>query len=247
MLPVTERIALVVSPHPDDELIPAGGTLLRLRSAGWRIVNLACGLGRPEHHERRRRELTAACARAGFELRPLEPPLALSRDDDLAEAQRRLEAELANQLHDLRPPLLLAPGPRDGHHAHELVARAVQSAVATHGGERTVWWWELWGHLVSPTLLVDVSAQLNEVCAALREHAGELERNDYERLVRTRAAAASVLGPERVFGYGATGGGARHVEVLSETVFTGGGWQLASPRWLDDPGSATTGKRPPDP
>lgn len=41
---------------------------MALRDAGWYVVNLACGLGRPAHAERRRAELAEACRRAGFEL-----------------------------------------------------------------------------------------------------------------------------------------------------------------------------------
>ena len=40
-------------------------TLMALRDAGWRIVNLACGLGRPAQHQRRRAEVEEACRRAG--------------------------------------------------------------------------------------------------------------------------------------------------------------------------------------
>ena len=62
-------------------------TLMALRDAGWRIVNLACGLGRPAQHQRRRAEVEEACRRAGFELLPSDPPLALSADDDLTASE----------------------------------------------------------------------------------------------------------------------------------------------------------------
>ena len=44
---------LHLSPHPDDEVLGAGATLLGLRDAGHRVINLACSLGRPEQQERR--------------------------------------------------------------------------------------------------------------------------------------------------------------------------------------------------
>ena len=65
-------------------------TLMALRDAGWRVVNLACGLGRPAQHQRRRAEVEEACRRAGFELLPCEPPLPLSAGDDLAAAEETL-------------------------------------------------------------------------------------------------------------------------------------------------------------
>ena len=39
---------LAVSPHPDDELLGAGATLMALRDAGWRVINLAASLGRED-------------------------------------------------------------------------------------------------------------------------------------------------------------------------------------------------------
>ena len=224
----------MVSPHPDDELIPAGGALLTLRDAGWRVHNLACGLGRPEQHQRRRAELTSACELAGFELDCVEPPVPMSLGDDLHDARRRLVSSIGQRLDALRPDLVVAPGPTDGHHGHELVARAVVETVKAAARPQPVWWWELWGHLRRATLLVDVEQVLDRVIAALRCHATELERSDYARLVVARAEVTSILGPERVFGYG-TGPGSEHAaELLCETAFAPQGWSFGRPRRLDN-------------
>ena len=224
--------ALVVSPHPDDELIPAGGTLMVLKDAGWRIVNLACSLGRPSQVDVRHAELVRACAVAGFELTVVDPPVALSREDDAGAARERLTAVVGAALADLRPSLVVAPGQHDAHHGHEVVASAVAASVEAHGRPLSVWSWELWGHLPTPTLLVRVDHVLDRVCAALAEHASQVARNDYVRLVRSRAAAASVLGPERVFGFGREGVGYSAAEILCETVYADGRWRLGAPREL---------------
>src|SRR6185295_887192 len=83
---------LHLSPHPDDEVLGAGATLLGLREAGHRVINLACSLGRPEQQERRRAEVTEACRRADFELVVHDPPLALSSGDDPFNARKLLGA-----------------------------------------------------------------------------------------------------------------------------------------------------------
>ena len=62
-------IVLHCAPHPDDEAIGAPATLMALRDAGWRVVNLACGLGDPGRRRLREAELREACRLAGFELR----------------------------------------------------------------------------------------------------------------------------------------------------------------------------------
>ena len=130
------RTALHLSPHPDDEVVGMPATLMALRDAGWRIVNLACGLGRPAQHQRRRAEVEEACRRAGFELLPCEPPLALSAGDDLAAAEETLVTLLGAVLPALDPAILCSPSPHDGHHAHELVGRAARRALEAHPGRR---------------------------------------------------------------------------------------------------------------
>ena len=104
-------------------------TLMALRDAGWRVVNLACGLGRPAQHQRRRAEVEEACRRAGFDLLPCEPPLPLSSGDDLAASEETLVKLLGAVLPALDPALVCAPSPHDGHHAHEVVGRAAYRAL----------------------------------------------------------------------------------------------------------------------
>jgi LmbE family N-acetylglucosaminyl deacetylase len=59
---------LHLAPHPDDEAIGSPATLMELRDAGWRVVNLACSLGEGTQKGRRENEVREACHRAGFEL-----------------------------------------------------------------------------------------------------------------------------------------------------------------------------------
>lgn len=213
---------LHLSPHPDDELIGAPATLMAMRDAGWRVVNLACGLGRPEQRERRLAELREACERAGFELRLGDP-------EALAGSVRAAIAEL-------EPAVVVSPCPQDRHPRHELVATAARAALEELGEGAPRWWmWALWGALPAPTLATGFEqARLEEVLAALGAHRGELARNDYRRLVHGRAEAGACLAPELLFGFGSAAA-PRHAyaELLTEVVAGAGGWRLGTARWLD--------------
>lgn len=225
---------LHVCPHPDDELVAAPATLMALRDAGHTVVNFAVGLGRPEHRVRREAELREASRRAGFALRIAEPVLAISRGDDLARAERALVGMLGDVLAEMRPVVIVSPSPHDGHHGHEVVGRAVREALRGHRSPPLWWMWGLWADLPHPTLFVPFDdARLAEITEALGAYAVELDRNDYRRLVAGRGMAAAVLGPERVFGYGAPSRGCRYAEVLSEVVRARGAWWLGRPRQLD--------------
>ena len=195
---------LHVAPHPDDESIGAVATLLALRHAKHEVINLACSLGRLEP-ERRRLELETACKRAEFELIVHPPPLHISSGDDLAAAQRALAATVGRLILERRVDVVVSPSPHDGHHGHEMVGRAARDAVSAAPplGPR-LWMWGLWADLPHPTLYVGFDDErMARAIHVLEAHEGELERNDYRRVVRGRAEANRVLGSERVFGWGA--------------------------------------------
>lgn len=230
------KLALHFSPHPDDELIAAPATLMALRDAGWRIVNVACSVGREGQRHRREAELRDACRRAGFELCVPNRPVSTSPGTRSLAAEAEL-TDLADEALDrYAPTLVLSPGPGDRHHAHQTVFRAVRDALAARGLDAPRWWmWALWGSLPQPTLGTAFGEErLEEVLVALAAYEGELARNDYCRLVRARAEMSAVLAPELLFGFGSTGRPpATHVEMLTEVALSGARWLLGRPRWLD--------------
>lgn len=230
-----KHAVLSVSPHPDDELLGAPATLMGLRDAGWRVLNLACSLGRPADADRRRAELADACRRAGFELLIPERLASIGRDDDLQLAQATLAAAIEHAITRSEAELLIGPSPHDGHHGHEVVGRAMLDAVESRGRPIEVMFWGLWSDLPAANVLVPIEAdRLAEIQAALRSHQGELARNRYDRLLEARALANAVLGPERVFGYGADGSAHDYAELLTHVSWSPRrAWRLTTPHVLD--------------
>lgn len=236
---------LQLAPHPDDEVLAAGGTLLRLRDAGWEVITLVCSLGRPQQRERRRAEVEEACARAGFSLRLPAAELAIGSGDDLTAARRALCGEIGAALDDITPALLVGPSPHDEHPGHEVVGRATVDALGGRAARPRWWLWSLWGDATPPTLLADLDDDvLTRAGQVLDAHAGEVARNDYARLLRARASVAGVTGPERAFGFGTEGGHAAASETFCELLCdTAPGWPLAVARRLDAR-DALAGARP---
>lgn len=226
------RTVVHLAPHPDDEALGAPALLLALRAAGHRVINVACSLGRPGQHERRRKEAEAACRRAGFELIVLDRAGSLPRADDHT-AQRELTERVREMVLRVDPAVVVAPSPHDRHPGHEVVGRAARDALAADGMPR-LWLWGLWGELPLPTLFFSFGEpELEAALDVLRAHAGELERNDYAALLRSRAAAAHVLGSERVFGFGGPRRPGRYAELLTEVGFADGQWWAGASRHAD--------------
>jgi hypothetical protein len=75
---------------------------------------------------------------------------------------------------------------------------------------------------------------LRHVSRAIAAYEGENARNSYDVLYPARAAAAAVLGSERIFGTGASRASRlAYAELLTETRYMDGSWPLGSPRLLD--------------
>ncbi len=98
-----------------------------------------------------------------------------------------------------------------------------------------VMFWAIWGELSLPNVLVPFDTdRLAEINHALAAHAGELQRNRLDRLVKSRAVAHAVLGPERVLGFGVPGRPHDYVELLTHVVWSpDAGWRLTTPREFD--------------
>ncbi len=209
---------------------------MTLRDAGWRVVNVACSLGRPGQHARREAELREACSLAGFELRVPPKPVSISSDCDPVVAREELAEIAIEAIEELEPQVVVSPGPSDRHPGHLLVAQAVRDVLAARGPARPRWWmWALWGSLPQPTLgtLFD-ERRLEEVLTALAAHRGEVARNDYRRFVKARAEMNAALATELLFGFGAAAPvGVEYVELLTEVALVAGRWLLGRPRWLD--------------
>jgi hypothetical protein len=209
------RVVVHVSPHPDDEAIAPGMTLTGLARRGWRVVNLLLSAGRPGDESRRLGEAEEAARRGGY---------VLEVDTDIEAALRRHQ-----------PALVVSPQPHDAHPAHEAVGRAVRELLEGQSKPPTWWMWGLWADLGVPTLYLPFDEDdLTAALSVLDAYDGELARNDYRRLVCGRAAANTVLGGERVFGFGSRAASAApYSELFTEAVRRDGGWYAGVRRVVD--------------
>ena len=228
---------LVIAPHPDDEILGAGAAHIALARAGHEVRVYPVTLGRRADHERRHEELAHSCRVAGLELLDVAPlDMSAGEHDALPAAAARLAAELPAHLEGV--DVVSGPSPRDVHPAHAAVAGAVATAIETAGADRRLWLWSIWGTVPRPTLWFPFAEDLlDHQLAALAEHRSQVARAAFQRLVRGRAEAASVLGPELLYGFGVQrpdeAAGQEYAELLCEVVRHDGVWLAGRERRLD--------------
>ena len=180
-------VAIIFSPHPDDECITGGLALRLLREAGMRVVNVAVTLGsKKERQQARLRELKKACDWLGFELE-LAAPNGLEKINSQTRKTNpkhwaRAVKIIATSLAKNRPCVIFFPHEADWNvthiGAHFLVMDALKTLPTDF--QTTLVETEFWGQMSSPNLMVESSARdVADLVAALSCHIGEVRRNPY--------------------------------------------------------------------
>ena len=235
MTPPPGNVALLVSPHPDDDVLGLGATVSMLVERSWTVLNLACSLGRPEDRRRRLAELREAGGRLGFTTTVMEPPARIGWDDDLDAAVRAVDEAVAEQISAHHPDVVISPHLADGHHGHEAVARGVRTSLE-RSASGPVWWaYGIWCDLPRPTAFAPYDdTVLARVTHALAAYERENARSHYDQMYPARAVVNRTLGSERVFGFGtATASEEPYADLFTELRHGASGWQLAAPRLFD--------------
>jgi LmbE family N-acetylglucosaminyl deacetylase len=187
------RTVIVLAPHPDDEVIGAGGTLLRLGRAGARLVcvqatdgSAGAALARSPDAERREvrlreaRRVADACAFADLQLWRV--------DNGNFRATGELVDRMAALLAKERPALVLVPFVTEAHEDHltlsVILARALQRAPLD--ADARVFGYEVWS-LVPANVVHDVTSVMEEVESLLFLYDVAMRIDDFVHFCADRA------------------------------------------------------------
>ncbi len=195
-------VVLVVAPHPDDEVIGPGATLVRHVRAGDPVHGLWVTTGVHgdasgtrdvgEYTALRRREAEAAAAVVGFSSTEFwdYPDSMVVTEGDLVGAT----GQLVGVLERVRPDVVYVPHLGESHSDHHVTALMVQRALAQWGGSATTYGYEVWSPL-DADLVVEVADVYDVKLEAIRCYASQLEHNDICRAVDGLNRYRSVLLP----------------------------------------------------
>ncbi len=203
-------VALIFSPHPDDECIIGGFALRLLREARMRLVNVAVTLGsQRERQQHRWRELQNACGWLGFELEAAAPnglekinPKTRAGDPGhWAGAVNVIAALLVKR----QPRAIFFPHEADWNSTHIGTHFLVMDALRTLPADFqcALIETEFWGQMPAPNLMIESSTDdVAELLAALSFHVEEVRRNPYHLRLPAWLQDNVRRGAERVGGQG---------------------------------------------
>jgi len=175
--------ALVLAPHSDDETLGCGGTLARLRQAGWqvKVVVVTDGakgdpegfLGQEDIAGVRQGETRAALAALG-----LEDVQFLGQPEGESYAWDLISAEVDRILESFAPEWLLVPAALDLHRDHVQTSLLALELWQSRGCRERLFFYELWQPLPI-NRVVDVTPVLAQKRRAIAAYALPLRYLDY--------------------------------------------------------------------
>ena len=180
-------VALIFSPHPDDEVIIGGWALRLLRQSQWRVINIAVTQGSSKPRQQPRwAELQACCQCIGFDLQAtvtngLEGVNPKVRSEDPARWNVMVQT-ISGILAEHQPRAIFYPHETDWNSTHIGTHYVVADALKTLPRAFTcaAIETEFWGQMPKPNVLVESSpADVAALVTALTFHVGEVQRNPY--------------------------------------------------------------------
>ena len=215
LVPFSAR-TVVISPHPDDEILATGGLLAMLARDGTNVCVVAVTDGGASHPGSMRwpAPLLAVHRRAesleGLALLGLAPQIREALQVPDGQVRSHLRTIVCWLRHFLRPDdVVLSTWERDGHPDHEASAQATALACASIGARHIqvpVWMWHWaspsdarvpWRRIVRLPLSADA---INRKKLALGAHSTQLEPQDTGRPpVLEPATTARLLRPFEFF------------------------------------------------
>lgn len=201
------RSALVIAPHPDDEILGAGGTIARLAADGCQVTVAIVTKGRPPMYD------AAYVEKGRDEAREAHRLLGVSKtcflDFPAAQLDTVPHHELNRGLTDLvveaRPEIVFIPFEGDIHLDHQRVALSSLVALRPGAGSsvRKILAYETlsetnWNSPSSPkftpNVFIDVSNQLEKKLGAMQKYASQLRAAPDERSLKTIEALSTLRG-----------------------------------------------------
>jgi LmbE family N-acetylglucosaminyl deacetylase len=192
---------VVLSPHPDDDVIGCGGTLYKHVRAGdsVTVITLTDGARGMNHAAPPSRE-TAITRRAEAEnaaaLLGIRDIVFLDLPDGKLSVEEETVGRLIEELDRVNPRCMFLPFLLDAHRDHRAANRLYAAAVRRYRRPMEVYAYEVWTPLPA-NRLVDISEVAAIKEQAIRMHASQAGRTDY---------AAAALGLNRFRSLSVSGG-----------------------------------------
>jgi LmbE family N-acetylglucosaminyl deacetylase len=177
-----EKRVLVLSPHPDDDIIGCGGAIHKYYLKGAEITSVYMTDGRkgdPGYNEEelvlvRREEAERASKIIGIDsLIFLD-----NRDSELTSNSKTIR-ELSQIIKDIKPDAIFLPFLLDNHPDHVATNNIFVQATKDQSVDAACYGYEVWTPLTVPNCIVDITEQIKIKRKALEQFENQLAQYNF--------------------------------------------------------------------
>ncbi len=190
---------LVFSPHPDDDIIGCGGSIVKhvKNKHLIKIVYMTNGdagdlkYSKNEMADIRKKEITDAKAILGF-----DETIFLNLEDGYIEYETKTINKLTQIIRENKPDIIYFPHELESHRDHsntyilvnEAIKRAAMNSFQEIIGEPwyvpIVLCYEVWTPIQEINYVEDITAEINIKLEALKKHSSQLDNVAYDQAIR---------------------------------------------------------------
>ena len=190
---------LVIAPHPDDDVIGCGGTILKALAMGKAVK--ICYLSLPSLHaassEERLEEVKNSLKVMGiteYSINKREFPSTVKIVREL----------ITPELMSWKPDCVLVPSPLENHSQHLMAFEGYLESIRNSQCQAGTALYEVWGP-VTPNLIIDVTNFIDEKAKSIAAHASQVKNVDYVKMAKAlneyRAISSNLKGYSEAFLY----------------------------------------------
>jgi N-acetylglucosamine malate deacetylase 1 len=183
---ISPENVLVLAPHPDDEIIGCGGTIIRHKKMGSKILIAYLTDGRASNKGIESEKLATIRreeAKAGLKIMGCSEHLFMDFPDSrLCEFIKECAEGLDQIIDDFKPDSIFVPSFFDVHLDHSATAKILARAIEKQGPAIMCYAYEVWTPIV-PNTIIDISDVMKIKLDALGAHKSQLLKIDYVQKV----------------------------------------------------------------
>ena len=199
---------LVIAPHPDDEVLGAGGTMAKLSESGQEVFVAVVTTGKPPAYGAESVARVRVEAKSAHDLLGVKETFWLDQPAaELPEVKNIvLNGAIGDVVRRIAPQTILVPFPGDIHVDHQLVFQSVLVASRPHQAayprmilayetlSETNWNAPYITPPFVPNVYLDISNYLERKIAAMRKFSSQLRSSPHERSVESLRSLAVMRG-----------------------------------------------------
>lgn len=177
---VKEKKILVISPHPDDDVVGCGGLIHKCYLSGAEIVSVYMTDGRKGNSKFNEDELVSVRkeeSKRAAKIIGIKKCLFLDNKDGELALSRKTVDELSVIINDLKPEAVFLPFLIDNHNDHMMTNRIFLEASVSLPSIMC-YTWGLWSSLPGVNLMVDITKYIDVKREAIEQFKSQIKMSD---------------------------------------------------------------------